>query len=246
MSDTPSNIDTIKEAAFAELREIGRTEGKGKTARLKAAELITAKAKEGLFDESDNKRAWDEIIQGSGEGMADAGGVDVRDTQQYKQRCSDIKHFIVLGRNANLDGPAVLKNAIGRMRELRSSGLVKSGRIWELLLAFARNQNAQPTLALADKEIDRVMADKTTVTKRKALAEKLWAEREKLIKLNEGHNFTDIYEACELIEQRVKTLGGTKKQKLAAKEAAKQQRATTKAKAKVVIKKDKPTPPPAG
>ena len=224
-----SNTEKMKEAAFAELREIGRSEGKGKTARLRAAEFIALKAKEGLLDETDNVKAWSEIINGAGEELVDIGGNDVRETQQFKQRASDIKHFIVLGKNPHYDGPAVLHHAVERMKHLRSTGAAKSSRIWELLLGFARAQNNKPTKVLPDKDIDAVMADKVSKTKKKDLAEKLWAERERLIKLNEGYDFEGVYKACDLIEKVVaKELGGTKKQKVEAKEKAKAEKKAAK------------------
>jgi len=237
---TASNIDAAKAAAFAELREIGRSEGKGKTARLRAAELIARKAKEGLFDEDDNKRAWSEIIEGAGEELLDVGGNDIRETQQFKQRASDIKHFIILGRNPNYDGPAVLHRAVERMKHLRSNGTVKSGRIWELLLGFARAQNNKPKHALADKDIDGTMADHSTKVKKKDLAEKFWAERERILKLNEGYDYPEIYKCCDILEKMVKELGGTKKQKAEAKDKAKQAKADNK---KEKLAKVKITPP---
>jgi hypothetical protein len=229
---TNSNIDPLKEAAFAELREIGRSEGKGKTARLRAAELICRKAREGLLDETDNQRAWEELLTGAGEEMAMVGGGDLRDTQQFKQRSSDIKHFIVLGRNPHLDGPQVLDHAIRRMSHLRSSKLVKSGRIWELMLAFARNQNATPRKPLEDKQIDKVMADKAKGAKKKAIAEKLWEARQRLLDINEGEDIREVYDCCETLEKVVKKLGGTAKQKKQAKEQAKLDKLKAKTKEK--------------
>ena len=221
MTDTQSNMQPEKDAAFAELREIGRSEGRGKTARIRAAEYVAHKAKEGIFDETDNQRAWEEILTGSGEEMAMVGGGDLRDTQQFKQRASDIKHFIVLGKNKHIDGPAQLQDAIKRMKHLRSTGATKSGRVWELLLSFARAQNNKPTKLLDAKAIDSVMSDKAKKSGKKELAEKMWAERARLLTLNEGEDIPEVYKCCDLLEKVVKDLGGTAKQKKEAKEKAK-------------------------
>ena len=242
MTDTSSNIQPEKDAAFAELREIGRSEGKGKTARLRAAELVARKAKEGILDETDNQKIWEEIITGAGEEMVDVGGVDLRDSQQFKQRSSDIKHFIVLGKNPNYDGPAVLKQAVERMKHLRATKATKSGRIWELLLSFARAQNERATKPLQEKDIDRVMSDKAKTTGKKELAEKFWAERARLLNLNEGEDIPEVYKCCDILEKVVKDMGGTKKQKAEAREKAKQAKLAKK-KADKEPKTTKPTPP---
>lgn len=239
-SPTPSNIGPEKDAAFAELREIGRSEGKGKTARMRAAQFVAAKAREGLFDETDNQRAWEEILLGAGEEMVDVGGADLRDSQQFKQRASDIKHFIILGKNPHFDGPQALDAAIKRMKHLRSSGVTKSGRIWELLLSFARAQNNKPNKALDEKAVDSTMADKAKKSGKKEKAEQLWLLRARVLKLTEDEEVSGVPKCCDLLETMVKELGGTKQQKIEAKEKAKAAKKASKAepKAKVQI-----TPP---
>jgi hypothetical protein len=226
--DKMSNEQAAKEAVFAELRELGRTEGKGKTARLRAAQLVTSKAKEGLLVETDNKRAWEEILTGTGEELVDYGGNDRRDEQQFKQRASEIKHFITLGGNPRIDGVALFEQARQRMQKLRSDGNVKSGRIWELLLSFARAQNEQPGKPLTEKQIDKAMADRAA--KARAIAEKLWAVRNSLLKINEGHDLPKIYQAIDLLDAQIAAEGGTRKQKKQAKLDAAKARAEAKAK----------------
>jgi hypothetical protein len=230
-----SNIGPEKDAAFAELREIGRSEGKGKTARLRAAQFVTAKAKEGLLDETDNQQIWEQILIGAGEEMAIVGGGDLRDTQQFKQRASDIKHFIILGKNPHYDGPKVLDNAVKRMKHLRETKATKSGRIWELLLGFARAQNNKPGKALPDKDIDMVMSDKAKKSGKKEKAEQLWLLRERVLKLTEDEELTGVAKCCDLLEAMVKELGGTKKQREAEKILKKAAKAKLKAEPKAKI-----------
>jgi hypothetical protein len=208
-----SNTNPERDAIFAHLRELGRTEGKGKTARMKAAEYVCQKAKEGLLEPADNTRAWGEISGGSGEEMGDYGDEDYGNTQQFKQRASELKHFIVLGRNPAIDGPAMLNTAREHMKGWRADGKIK-GRAWELYLAFARAQNDAPTKELSEPQIKRAMQGKEPHKRKQSdetLANRLWSLRALLIKFNEGHNYHDVYEACELLEQRVATLGGTTK-----------------------------------
>jgi hypothetical protein len=221
-----SNIAKAKADAMAEIKDLGRREGKGKTARLALAEYVTARSREGLFSVDDNETIWTTMMQGAAEEQADVGGLDAKDT---KQRASDIKHFIVLGSNKSLDGVELLDNAKTRMKAMRASG-ASTGRVWELILAFARAQNKEPERSLTDTEIDKIFADKTAAEKE--LADKLWGARNTLIKANEGEDYEDIYEACNLIEQRVRELGGTRKQrKKAAADAAKKKEEDKKKKA---------------
>lgn len=224
--DIMSNIAKAKAEAFTQIRDLGRREGKGKTARLALAEYVTARSREGLFSVDDNEKIWTEMMQGAAEEQADVGGLDPKDT---KQRASDIKHFIVLGANKSLDGVEMLDNAKTRMKHMRSSG-ASTGRVWELILAFARAQNKEPERALTDTEIDKIFLDKTAAEK--DLADTLWGARNTMLKANEGNDFEDIYEACELVEKRVQELGGTRKQKRAAAlKAAKEKEEAKKAKA---------------
>jgi len=221
-----SNIAAAKADAMAAIRDLGRREGKGKTARLALAEFVTARAKEGLFSVDDNETIWTTMMQGAAEEQADVGGLDPKDT---KQRASDIKHFIVLGSNKSLDGVEMLDNAKTRMKGMRASG-ASTGRVWELILAFARAQNKEPERALTDPEIDKIFADKTAAERE--IADTLWGARNTLIKANEGNDWEGIYEACDLIEKQVAELGGTRKQrKKAAAEAAKKKEEEKKAKA---------------
>ena len=217
---TPSNVEAAKQAVLQEALELGRTEGKGKTARMKLSEMLTARSRDGLITVEDAGAIWTQMSLGAGEALGEVGGRDAKETQADKQRTSDIKHFIVLGANKTLDGVELLDNAKERMKALRTSGAA-TGRVWELLLAFARKQNKQPEQALTDAEIDRIMEDKSAAERE--LADLFWGARSALIKANEGEDYEDIYEACNLIEQRVRELGGTKKQKKkAAAEAAEQ------------------------
>jgi hypothetical protein len=229
-TDIASNIAQAKAQAFDQIRDLGRREGKGKTARLALAEYVTARSREGLFSVEDNERIWTEMMQGAAEEQTDVGGLEPKDT---KQRASDIKHFIVLGSNKTLDGVEMLDNAKTRMKHMRASG-ASTGRVWELILAFARAQNKEPERALTDQEIDKIFADKTAAERE--LADKFWGARQTLIKANEGNDFEDIYEACELIEKRVAELGGTRKQKKQAEAAAKKAKEEAK-KAKAEAKK---------
>jgi hypothetical protein len=224
-SSVASNIAQAKAQAFDQIRDLGRREGKGKTARMALAEYVTARSREGLFSVEDNERIWTEMMQGAAEEQSDVGGLEPKDT---KQRASDIKHFIVLGSNKTLDGVEMLDNAKTRMKMMRSSG-ASTGRVWELILAFARAQNKSPERALTDQEIDKIFADKTAAERE--LADKFWGARQTLIAANEGNDFEDIYEACELIEKRVAELGGTRKQKKqAAAKAAKEKKEKAEAK----------------
>jgi hypothetical protein len=211
-----SNIERAKADVLKEVLELGRREGRGKTARMALAEYVTARAHEGLISVEDAEQIWTTMMQGSAQEQQDVGGLDPKDT---KQRASDIKHFIVLGANKSIDGVEVLDNAKTRMKNLRTSGAA-TGRVWELMLAFARAQNKTPERALDEHEIDTIFADKTAAERE--VADVLWGARNTLVKANEGNDFEDIYEACDLIEKRVADLGGTRKQKRkAAIEAAK-------------------------
>jgi hypothetical protein len=235
---TTSNTEARKQQVLQEALELGRTEGKGKTARMKLSEMLTARAREGLIAVDDAPAIWTQMSLGASEALGEVGGRDAKETQADKQRISDIKHFIVLGSNKTLDGVELLDNAKERMRALRTAGTA-TGRVWELLLSFARKQNKQPEQALTDAEIDRIMEDKSA--SEREIADILWGARSTLIKANEGENYEDIYEACNLIEQRVKELGGTKKQrKKAAIEAAekKAKEKEEKKKAKKVERKN--------
>lgn len=234
-----TNITAAKTAAFAEIRDLGRREGKGRTARMALAEYVTARAREGLFGPDDAEAVWTEMAQGASEEQSAIGGRDVNENQADKQRASDIKHFIVLGSNKSLDGVELLDNAKERMRSLRSSGAA-SGRVWELLLAFARAQNKSPERQLEDHEIDRIMEDKAQ--SERELADVIWGARNTLLKANEGNDYEDLYEACDLIEKRVADLGGTKKQRRkAAKEEAERKAKEKEAKAEAKRKgKEKP------
>lgn len=220
-----SNLDARKQAVMEEVKEMGRREGRGKTARLALAEYVTARAREGLIDNNDAEAIWTTMMQGSAEVQTDVGGLDAKDT---KQRASDIKHFITLGSQKSFDGVEVLENARNRMKNLRSSGQA-TGRIWELILAFARAQNKSADRPLEDHEIDRIMEDKSKAERE--LADVLWGARNTLIKANEGHDHEKIYEAAENIEKVVEELGGTRKQKkAAAAKAAKEKEAAKEAK----------------
>ena len=210
-----SNITAAKQAVFEQCKEIGRIHGRGKTARLKLAELAVARAATDEITAEDAERMWTEAMQGSADETRGIGGDDPKDT---KQRASDLKNFIVLGSNKELSAVELFDNAVKRMANLRSSGVVKNARVWDLMLKFARAQNKEPQRPLTDQEIDVVMADPNAGDK--DFVEKIWGARNTLVAANEGENNKDIYTAAELIEEVVKMLGGTRKQKL---EAAKKQ-----------------------
>jgi len=211
-----TNAQREKLRVFAEIRDIGRVEGKGKTARMMCIEKVVRESKDGPIAVEDAGDIWKNLMQGAGETQLDVGGADPKDTAQ---RTSDLKHFIVLGNNKNLDGPEVIDNAKQRMRMLRSSGAVKNARIWEMMLTFARAQNKSPEHALTDDQIDKLFEDRAK--RERELADKLWTHRAGLIKANEGEDRPDVYQVCEALEKIVQELGGTSKQKKAARLAAK-------------------------
>lgn len=203
-----ANITAAKQAVFDQAREIGRVYGRGKTARIKLAELAVNRSASDEIDVGDAERMWQETMQGSGEETKLIGGDDPKDT---KQRASDLKHFIVLGSNKELSGPSMFDNALQRMAALRSSGAVKNARVWELMLAFARKQNKEPQRELTSAEIDKVMEDKANPPT--DFIEKIDASRRALLAANEGQDEPKVYEAINLIEEVVKAAGGTRKQR---------------------------------
>jgi hypothetical protein len=231
-----TNTEAMKQAVLQEAFALGQAEGKGKTARMKLSQLVTARARDGLITVEDTPAIWTNMSNGAAGELKEVGGRDAKETQADKQRASDLKHFVVLGSNKTLDGVELLANATERLAKLRESGAA-TGRIWELLLAFARKQNKQSEKALSDSEIDRIMEDKSAAERE--LADMLWGARNTLLKANEGEDYEDIYEACNLIEQRVKELGGTKKQRKKAKADAEKKAAEEKA-AKKAAKKAAP------
>lgn len=205
----PSNINAIKQAVFDEARNCGRTYGKGKTARLKLAEIAVARSRDGTIGVDDAEQMWSEMMQGSAEETKSIGGDDPKDT---KQRAGDLKNFILLGGLKDLDGVELFDNAQRLMANLRSAGSIKNARVWELMLAFARKQLKEPQRSLTDGEIEKVMADKARATT--DFVEKVDASRRALLAANEGENDPEVYTAIEILEGVVKKLGGTRKQRM--------------------------------
>lgn len=205
---TMTNVQIEKEAIFNEAFEIGRREGRGKTARMALIELVVARAQDGPLEVTDAEALWQRMMQGSSKEMDDVGGADPKDT---KQRASDIKHFITLGNNKYFDAREVVDNAKQRMKMLRSSGAVKNARLWEMMLSFAREQNAGENREkpLTDAEIDDIFADPTR--REREVADQLSSARQILMKANEGKDLPLIYDAVDKINLQIKELGGTSK-----------------------------------
>src|SRR5262245_29847068 len=91
-----SNMQAAKQAVYDEAKQLGTLEGKGKSARLKLAQLAVARAHTGEIDVNDAEPMWQNMMQGAADEQQDIGGQDPKDT---KQRAGDLKNFIMLGAN---------------------------------------------------------------------------------------------------------------------------------------------------
>lgn len=230
MSTVPgSNVAAEKDAIFERIKEIGKQEGSGTTARMILAEYVTARARDGLLDINDAEKVWTEMSLGVAEVTKEIGGSE----QAAMQRTSEIKHFITLGANKKLDGVELLDNAKQRMTKIRAAREDgKRGRVWNMLLDFARAQNKSDERALTNREIDKLFEQQ--IAEERQEVDILWGARNSLLKANEGVEDPKIQKAIELIDERVLELGGTKKQKLAAaRKAAQDEERAKKAAAKV-------------
>lgn len=225
-----ANIDAAKEAVFATFEALGKQEGDGQLARIKCAEQACARGKEGLLEPDDAEAAYARFMLGSAGATQEVGGSD----QTMEQRGRELKHFIVLGANKLLDGVELLDNAKQRMTKIRASRPDgKRGRAWVMLLKFAREQNKEPERALTNQEIDKCFEQ--SMNPDKEAADLLWGARNTINRANEGEEDSKLRDAIDLIDARIVELGGTTKQK----RAAKLQAAKEKEKAKEKADKEK-------
>ena len=106
MATSKDNIAAMKEAAFDHIAGIGKTEGAGARARVDLAEYVCLQAHEGVFEPDDATEAWTRMSEASLKEVDELGGSE----QTFRQRVSDIRHFIILGNNKDIDGPALLRD----------------------------------------------------------------------------------------------------------------------------------------
>jgi topoisomerase IA-like protein len=112
-----------------------------------------------------------------------------------------------------------LDNAKQRMIKIRASREDgKKGRVWTMMLAFARAQNDSAERALSNKEIDKLFEQKIAEDREKV--DILWGARNSMLKANEGVEDRKIQDAIDLCDQRIAEMGGTRKQRKAAEKAA--------------------------
>ena len=219
MASKDDNIAAVKEAAFEHVAGIGKTEGAGARARVDLAEYVCRQAHEGVFVPDDAEEVWQRMSLASQTEQDQVGGSE----QTARQRTSDIRHFIILGANKEIDGPALLtafKERMASIRSNRTSG--PKGRVWPMMLKFAQMQ-APRTHSLNPKQMDELCALPSGPPKPKRI-DKLWRIREALNAANERVEDKRIQQAIRLIDETVEALGGTKAQKLAAKKAEKQKK----------------------
>jgi hypothetical protein len=231
---TNSNISAAKAAAFEHIAGIGKTEGAGARARVDLAEYVCQQARDGVFEPEDAAEAWTRMSEASLKEQDEVGGSE----QTTRQRISDIKHFIVLGNNREIDGPALLTEFKGRMAKIRSDRTGAKGRVWPMMLKFAQQQSVMKS-SLSPKKMDELCALPPPPKAPKRI-DKLWRIREALNAANERVEDKRIQQAITLIDETVAAMGGTKKQKDAQKKAEKAAREKAKkaeAKAKAAAKK---------
>ena len=227
MATKDDNIAAMKEAALERCAEIGKAEGVGARARVDLAEWVCEQAHDGVFDPEDAAEAWTRMSEASLKEQDSVGGSE----QTTRQRISDIRHFIVLGNNREIDGPALLTEFKERMAKIRSERTGAKGRVWPMMLKFAQTQSVMKG-SLSPKKMDDLCALPTPPAKPKRV-DKLWRIREALNAVNERVEDKRIQQAITLLDETVDALGGTKRQKAAAKKAAaKAKQAAAKAQAK--------------
>lgn len=223
MASKSDNIDAMKAAAFEHIAEIGKTEGAGARARVDLAEYVCVQAHDGVFVPEDAAEAWTRMSEASLKEQDAVGGSE----QTTRQRISDIRHFIILGNNKEIDGPALLRDFKARMASIRSNRLSgPKGRVWPMMLKFAQQQSVR-TSSLTAKAMD-ALCDLPLPPAKPKRVEKLWRIREQLNAANERVEDKRIQDAIRLIDETVASMGGTKAQKKATKLA--EEKARDKAK----------------
>jgi len=213
MASKDDNIAAAKAAAFEHISEIGKREGQGAVARIDLAEYVTKQSQDGVFEPDDAAEAWTRMSEASLKEQDSVGGSE----QTFRQRVSDIRHFILLGNNKNIDGVQALADFKARMQAIRADRTGAKGRVWPMMLKFAQAQ-APKTSTLTVKAMDECCTLPPPPAKPKRV-EKLWRLREALNAANERFEDKRIQQAISLIDETVTALGGTKSQRLAAKKA---------------------------
>lgn len=233
MATSKDNIAAMKEAAFDHIAGIGKTEGAGARARVDLAEYVCLQAHDGVFEPDDATEAWTRMSEASLKEVDELGGSE----QTFRQRVSDIRHFIILGNNKEIDGPALLRDFKTRMAQIRSQRSGPKGRVWPMLLKFAQQQSVLKS-SLGTKAMDK-LCDLPTPPAKPKRVEKLWRIREALNAANERVEDKRLQQAITLIDETVAAMGGTKAQRAATKKAEEKAREKAKkdaAKAKATKK----------
>jgi hypothetical protein len=230
MADSKSNLNAVKEEVYEHIARIGKTEGQGAVARVTLAEYIVEQGKAKLLEADDASECWARMSAASLAEQDSIGGSE----QTFRQRVSDIRHFIVLGNNPHIDGVAALAAFKERMVAIRKGRKGPKGRVWPMMLRFAMNQSTL-TKTMPTKAMDKLCD--LPVKPRRQYVDKLWGIRELLNAANEGVENKGVQQAISLLDETVTALGGTKRQKLALKRAEKAAKKAAKRSSKKATKK---------
>lgn len=221
-----SNSEADKDAAMQEAEEFGKREGGGAAARAGFYATLTEWAQDGRIDVSDDVIMWDKFAKGAAAGAAIIGGVKLAEDKDdvRKVRVSECRQFIKLGgllKSHRTNGVEVLDRALTIIRAAKAEGRLKS-KATDAMIAVARAQNNDPANTLDDDTIEEKIQPKPENQKKEE--DRLEKIRLELFAIAKAFGDSDeVLASAGLVQQRIQFLGGTSKQKAAAKALAKKQ-----------------------
>lgn len=209
MSDG-NNREAIREQMFKEVETLGETEGRGATSRAVCAVKMVEFAANGAADVTDAEMFYDRYMGRSAHVQAAFGGGRKQGTEESgrKQNVSKFRQFLKMGTNKRIDPVALIYEAQATIKEERAKGTIKFAP-FDAMLNIAREQCKPDNVDEAIGKEHMIMCNQPKEKPDRSTADRLFAAKQKLEKINEDDPQDLLSDAIECIDTLISDLGGT-------------------------------------
>lgn len=204
-----SNIGQAYSAFLDEIRELGRTKGRGLNAQISAAVQCVERSSEQVINVKQTGEIYDAFLGGEVQ-AGSATGTAKDESKDYKVRISELRQFVKMGGLKIIDPVKLIHDAVSWVNKAKANGKLGAGtKTYSALVSIARAQNKIGEQHQLEED-EAIAAAQPKVGREKEGADYWGAVRDRIEKIRKEFGTSeDIDKVQSSVQLIIDDLGGT-------------------------------------